>query len=47
MIMDILNLVEPIFEFIKICQNIRQGPTWINQYVALTDGILERIEFLD
>ena len=25
MIMDVLKLIEPIFEFNKICQNIKQG----------------------
>lgn len=47
MIMDVLKLVEPIFEFTKICRNIRQGGDWIERYCGLTDSILERIEFLD
>ena len=47
MIMDVLKLIEPIFEFTKICQNIKQGKEWINKYVALTDSILERVEWLD
>lgn len=47
MIMDVLKLVEPIFEFTKICRNIQQGTYWIDRYVALTDGILERVEWMD
>lgn len=45
--MDALKLVEPIFKFTEICRNIKQGPEWVMKYVALTDNILERIEFLD
>lgn len=47
MIMDVLKLIEPIFEFTNICRNIKQGDEWMNKYVALTDGILERVEWMD
>jgi len=39
--------VEPIFRFTDICRHIKQGGDWIKEYCGLTDGILERIEFLN
>lgn len=39
--------MEPIFRFTDICRHIKQGGDWIKEYCGLTDGILERIEFLN